>query len=174
MDLKGELKEIWKKAIIPGYEEGSFCSERHLQAIFFGALKQKFTTADGYAVWVEPRLSGDEDFTGVLKNKVPDLLITKGQVVIVYIELKYVPFGYVIYESDLIKLSEEKTFGNVYLKTDIKSGNWNKKDSYSFENCLKVFGAIGKKGSAAFDIPEKEFFLPLIHEVEGLTFNIKN
>ena len=162
------LTKVWRR-LIKEYQTGCICSERHLQAEFYSLLKRELADFknNDYKIGVEPRLTGDEEFDCALNGKIPDLLITQHNTIVAMVELKYSPYNYVIYEFDVLKLNTQNIKGQVYLKTDPQTGDWNKiktdteNHTYSFDaNCLKVFGFITRAGADASDYKyEKDWLI---------------
>ena len=149
-NLKKELISLWKNDIKKDYEEGLICSERHLQALIFHYLMKKFECICEYKIWLEPLLTGSRLYN--LKGTKPDLLITYKNEIICFVELKYVPYGYVNYHKDLNKISS-KYNPKINLYTESKSGDWDYKKYFKFnENILKVFGVIANCEAAALSI----------------------
>ena len=143
--LQMYIRDIWSSEIKKSYQQGIICSERHLQAEIYRHFKNHIDLKE-YQMWVEPVI---ELFYSESENAnyKPDLVISKDNDVICFIEIKYVPYNYVDFLYDIEKLrvyqqlNSEKKFP---LKTDPKTGNWSKERYSIVPNVLSVFAVIAK------------------------------
>lgn len=157
-ELKDFLAMAWGR-ITAEYHRGNICSERHLQSELFYILKSNNQFSEQYKIYVEPTVYTRKKNTAIDKI-IPDVLITKGKEVVAYIELKYVPHGYILAESDVWKFNEfYKCLGQeeIQLDTDAQSGQW--LDTYHniSSDLVLVYGFISNHESEAFELKEKIF-----------------
>jgi len=145
------LIEHWKSAwlkIEDLYNKGRICSERHLQSEFFHIFLSDKEFMKKYMIHVEPTIYSDNrdhkerKITGIK----PDILITKGQKIVAYVELKYVPNSYIQYEKDIHNFSKIYFYRGkdfpIYLKVNPINGDWNYEDKYTFDKDLMLIYAM--------------------------------
>jgi len=143
-ELISILEEIWTTDIKTFFEAGKMCSERALQSELYSLLK----SIPGYEIWVEPKLSIKDDF---LNGKVPDVIITRDNEVIGIIELKYNLFQGIDCAEDikkLIRFSELQGSG-LHLKTNTKTGDWDREGYRIIEDTVYVLAVIAWAGTQA-------------------------
>ena len=129
------------------YDEGSICSERHMQCELFKLLTIQADFNNDYRIFVEPRIS-DPDIV------IPDFIITdKNHKVKAVVELKYVPHFYSKYDKDLkvlmsfiIKFQKDPDYG-FKLLTDPKTGEW-KNEMFKFDKSLILIHCVVTKADA--------------------------
>lgn len=177
------LTKIWMEDIPKRFSKGLLTYERQLQAEFYYNLKQ-FLPND-YEVWIEPVIYLVEYELNKVK---PDIFVTKGDEIVAIIELKFKPWEYPEFHSDIAKLlrfdqiSKEKlsfSFGFIpisHIWNIQKGGNTL---SYRLtENHLNVFAVFGKPDSGAFDsnnFDEKPNNFLLLHgHISGNSASIFN
>ncbi len=139
------LEEVWTTGIKVFFESGKICSERALQAELYSLLKPY----SEYDIWIEPKLKLIDSFLG---GKVPDVIVTKNDVVIGMIELKYALLQGIDCTEDIKKLIGFSEFQDqkLYLKTNLKTGTWDEEHGFKInkDTCF-VLAVISWEGTEA-------------------------
>lgn len=150
-ELKDFLAMAWGR-ITAEFHLGNICSERHLQSELFYILKSNNQFSEQYKIYVEPTLYTKNGDTKIDKI-IPDILVTKGKEVIAYVELKYVPHGYIKASGDIWKFNEFYNHidkAEIKLETESNSGDW-VNDYYKISNDLiLVYGFVSNQESEVF------------------------
>ena len=153
--VKNALAEVWSTRIKNVYLAGSICSERHLQAELYSNLLKHLTellSRPNLRLWVEPKITGPPKITLTIKDLVPDLMITKDNVVICIIELKYVPHGYPESRNDMKKLGEyDNPDHKIYLGVKPETGQWNEQVYSISKDVILCSAVIANEGAEALD-----------------------
>lgn len=167
--LKDFLAMAWSR-ITSYYHLGNICSERHLQAELFHILKSDEQFIKEYKIYVEPTLytkQGDTDIDKII----PDMLITKGKKIVAYIELKYVPHGYIRATDDIRKFYDfnECKYAEIYLERNPVDGGWSE-DLYTIcSDIIFVYGFISNHESEAFILKQDIFYFENIFNSETVS-----
>ena len=137
MELLDQYRKVWRN-VRRIYEMGYCVYERGLQAAMYKELSDQFPEKN---IVVEPRWKQSK------VKYIPDLIIASRDEIIDIFEIKFVPWGYPVYEEDEKKLLNYK--GEHYVKLDPNSG-----DSCAplpiIENCRLHLVIVGKSDSSAF------------------------
>ena len=78
------IEGVWCKDVALDYETGWICSERALQSSIFFHLRR---ARGAERVFVEPKVS----YVNGSPARVPDLILTEGNIVVAVVELKFFP-----------------------------------------------------------------------------------
>lgn len=146
--------EILKDALINGWQQvekvyrtGKICSERHLQAELFLALSNHQDFKNEYDIFIESNIQ----IKGFTSNKTPDVVITRRNEIIAFIELKYVPHDYIKYKGDIEKLEKiHQSIVETKLLIDPKSGKYTNDIFTSSKNTILAYGLFTRHDSAVF------------------------
>ena len=137
----------WEK-IETIYNNGEICSERHFQSELLHILYSDPTFKTKYLLHVEPNLFYDDKANRdtVFKGIIPDILVTEGEKIVAYAELKYVPHGYIPYIKDIrnfLKLYKYRRENlQIPLFTDPINGNWNFQRKFTFDKDMILIYAV--------------------------------
>ena len=159
--IKEKLKDIWENKISDIFNQGLITYERQLQAEIYYLLKNDLL--ENYKVWIEPVIYMPDYNLDKVK---PDIFITKDDLIICIIELKFTPWEFPKYESDIRKLIRfddasnkllSLPFGYIPISSDWNKQKHGKKKEYTLTpdhlNCFMVFG---KPDSDAFKLPHTQ------------------
>jgi len=172
--LKKVFTSIWIDEIKDRFDNGFIIYERQLQAELYRRLKEKLKESDNYEVWVEPVLYNIFPPGHIIK---PDIIITKADLIVGIVEIKFKPWEEVNLKYDFNKLMEiNRKLKKIKLRykpfsSDWKKQNKNETSEYMLveESCLNIFIAFGKENSPALDKIEgrPENFLHLIGYIDN-------
>lgn len=143
MELLDQYRQIWKRAKI-AYETGYCLYERGMQAILYKetiAQIEKKSEFLGEKVIVEPRWEQSG------KTCVPDLIIVGNDKIIDIFEIKFVPWHYPIFRSDVDKLLNYNGEHCVKLNPSFPGEPFSKLPIS--RNCKRHLVIVGKSDSAA-------------------------
>lgn len=165
--LRELLNNAWNETV-EDYKASRINSERTLQAALYSRLRTRLPTST--QVLCEPVISFE-----LRGNLIPDMVIAEGGDVIAIIELKFVPHHRPMWRGDLEKLRwyGEAKEAHFQLVLDPGTGVYTE-DRFRFtENCLLVFGVVGRHDAEALDqeilfVDAKgleDRFVPLLHAV---------
>ena len=133
--MKNAIWESWQ-LVCGQYQGGRINSERSMQALFFRFLQD---AVPDRTVFCEPGFDLAE------ARAVPDILVTEAGKIVAAVELKFVPHGYPKFEDDLQKLASYAQHRQpVPVALDPSTGRFSSAKHEFAEDCLLVFGAIGR------------------------------
>lgn len=142
------ISNIWNNQIKDYYMSGSISTERNLQAELYHQMRVN-RGLQNYQIWVEPTFYF-ENKDLAMNHKIPDLIITNQNKIESVIEIRYKPYGDVLYTDvieKLFRLSILKGSHIIPLKTKPETGNWltRPEEKYIFsENCIFIFAVVAR------------------------------
>jgi hypothetical protein len=140
--------EIWQSTVIPQFQKGQICSEKHLQAVVYKNFQIPELTA-----WVEPKLSGKN--IRLLEGHKPDLVFTLDNEILAVVEMRFSPYYQLEPQNDLYRFRTFQQERNdddyeIYFKINPENGDLDTHTSFHLSNNLMfVYAVIAKKGSPA-------------------------
>ena len=143
MSVASALDDAWSKAQ-RAFAAGRINTERTLQAHLFCSLQSQLPAA---VVLCEPQLNIDEYGLAV-----PDLVVLSGEELVAFVELKFAPHHFPVFEGDLAKLAQyHRCSSSFQISLDPASGKYSERKYSISPSCLFVFAAVGRHDAAAVD-----------------------
>ncbi|HEX3695699.1 MAG TPA: hypothetical protein VH374_09945 [Polyangia bacterium] len=140
--MKNAIWESWEM-VCGQYRNGRINSERTMQAFFFRFLQDAVP---------DRTVLCEAGFEMAAIRAIPDILVIEAGKVVAAVELKFVPHGYPVFEDDLQKLAYyAKHTQSFPLTLDPLNGRFSSVQHNFAEDCLLVFGAIGRFDADAVD-----------------------
>lgn len=171
--MKGIFEKAWS-VCVEEYRQGHVNSECTLQALLFAELRNELRIhAPDDRVLCEPRLESEKYGTTC-----PDIVVISPYGISAIAELKFEPHYHPKYKGDIAKLADYAKDEKLHeILLDPATGKFSDKRHGFANDCLFVFGVIGRHNSEAIDEEtlltrfDREVdrngiqFLPLIHKV---------